>query len=70
MLVLRGVAANLVNQRRISAHDVLVHKELQWHDVPWIVVLQPLAAERKCAEILVNNAKQLLGSGVPDRSLV
>jgi len=70
VFVLRGVAANLVHQRGVGAYDVLVYEELQWHDVPRVVVLEPFAAKGQSTEILVDHAEQLLGGGVSDWTLV
>lgn len=66
MLELRGVAALGVAQRGVGVHDAQVAQVLQRHQVLGLAqAVQPAAAERQRAEVLVDHVEQVLRSGQP-----
>lgn len=66
VLELSGVAALGVAERRVGVHDAQVAQVLQGHQVlAFAQAVQPAAAERQRAEVLVDNVQQVLRSGKP-----
>lgn len=66
VLELGGVAALGVAERRVRVHDAQVAQVLQRHQVLALAeAVQPAAAERQRAEVLVHHVQQVLRSGEP-----
>lgn len=66
VLELSGVAALGVAERRVGVHDAEVAQVLQRHQVLALAqAVQPAAAERQRAEVLVDDVEQVLRSGQP-----
>ena len=63
VLVLGRVAALDVAERRVRLHDVLLTEVLERHQVLGLAEpVQPAAAERQRAEVLVDDVEQLFGA--------
>lgn len=66
VLELSGVAALGVAEGRVGVHDAQVAQVLQRHQVLALAqTVQPAAAERQSAEVLVDDVQQVLRSGQP-----
>lgn len=66
VLELSGVAALGVAEGRVGVHDAKVAQVLQRHQVLALAqTVQPAAAERQRAEVLVDDVQQVLRSGQP-----
>lgn len=66
MLELSGVAALGVAEGRVRVHDAQVAQVLQGHQVLALAqAVQPAAAERQRAEVLVDDVQQVFRSGQP-----
>jgi len=66
VLELSGVAALCVAEWRIGVHNAQVAKVLQSHQVLALAeAVQPTAAERQRAEVLVDDIQQVLRPGQP-----
>lgn len=66
MLELSSVAALGVAQRRVGVHDAQIAQVLQRHQVLALAqAVQPAAAERQRAEVLIDDVEQVLRSGQP-----
>lgn len=66
VLELSSVAALGVAKGRVGVHDAQVAQVLQRHQVLALALaVQPAAAERQRAEVLIDDIKQVLRSGQP-----
>ena len=66
MLVLRGVAALHVTERRVGRHDPDITQVLQGHQVLGLPQpVQPAVTEGQGAEVLVHDSQQGLGALQP-----
>lgn len=66
VLKLSRVAALGVAQRGVGVHDAQVAQVLQRHQVLALAqTVQPAAAERQCAKVLVDDVEEVLGSRQP-----
>lgn len=66
MFELSRVAALGVAQGRVGVHNAQVAQVLQGHQVLALAqAVQPPAAKRQCAEVLVYHVEQMLRSGQP-----
>lgn len=66
VLELSSVAALGVAQRRVGVHDAQVAQVLQRHQVLALAqAVQPAAAKRQRAEVLIDDVQQVLRSGQP-----
>lgn len=64
MLVLGGVAALDVAERRVWVDDAKVTEVLQSHQVLALAqAVQPAAAERQRPKVLIDDVEQMLGPG-------
>lgn len=70
VLELSGVAALGVAERRVGVHDAKVTQVLQRHQVLALAqAVQPAAAERQRAEVLVDDVEQVLRPGQPGEEI-
>lgn len=70
VLELSSVAALGVAEGRVGVHDAKVAQVLQRHQVLALAqTVQPAAAERQRAEVLVDDVQQVLRSGQPGEKI-
>lgn len=68
VLELSGVAALCVAEGRVGVHDAQVAQVLQGHQVLALAqAVQPAAAKRQRAEVLVDDVQQMLRSRQPEK---